>query len=309
MYRLFPFCASAGRRAAAVTRLRDPVTGAFVSKTPYPPDHIPVRRLTLPSTVPFFREPPTDGNSWSEEEVLPAVWKAMLPGGVPKLWKRSQDPASQVQACLDRLASCLYPRAAARWRQVILQDGTHAAEAVPIVPIGDAFCMPLAKAASANLPECMWLDPVRVEATAAVMTHQSGGGIKSGYTLIKLCNRRRGAATAGRRPGGGSVFEFAHRFIHWATMGPPKPPLTWQTAVLIHEQCEDASCCNPMHMRWGTQADNLVPVMLARSEPGPRREHSDQARTAEEGTGGPASPIMATPQQPGGRKQRRRINS
>ena len=52
-----------------MTRLRDPVTREFVSKTPYPPDHIPVRRLVLPSTVPLFREPPIDGSSWSEGEV------------------------------------------------------------------------------------------------------------------------------------------------------------------------------------------------------------------------------------------------
>ena len=56
--------------------------------------------------------------------------------------------------------------------------------------------------------------------------------------------------------------EYAHRFVYWAMRGPPRLPLTWDTAVIIH-LCDKAGCMNPLHMRWGTQDENLHYVLPA----------------------------------------------
>ena len=252
--------ASCHGRISELSRQRDE-RGVFRAHTPYPPDSVPVTRLTLPSLVPAFLEPGT--GPWDEAYVLPSLWRiASSPGGwKPRLWGRLDSPIHEIQALLDKLAACLYHRASNRWQEL---EGRP----VPMEPLGDAFRLPLADARDPWMPACMWPNPVLVDRATGIRQHTLGGKMRSGYTTLDMCEVH---------PGKHVVREFAHRFVHWAMRGPPRYPLTWATAVVIH-LCENASCLNPMHMRWGTQEENL--------EQARRRGDSEDLMAALGGPGG-----------------------
>ena len=215
--------------------------GVWRAHSPYPDASVPVDRLHFPTIVPAYLEP--GQGQWTEAGVPPSVWKAMQPGQHPRLWgKHGGDPALEVQEVLSQLAACLYPRARSRWREL---DGTN----VPMDPLGDAFRFPLADALDPTRPACMWLDPVLVGRSPGIFRHRTDASTGSGYTQLDLCM----AAGPRRLP----IREYAHRFVYWAMKGPPRHPLSWGSAVLLHT-CQDAKCLNPMHMRWGTQAENFA---------------------------------------------------
>ena len=220
-------------------------SGVWRAHSPYLMDaNVPVDRLNLPSIVPAYLEP--GGGQWTEAGVPPSVWKAMQPGQNPRLWgKLGGDPALEVQAVLNKLAACLYPRARSRWREL---DGMN----VPLLPLGDAFRLPLADAVDPTRPACMWLDPVLVGRSTGIFKHMLDASTPSGYNTLDLCM----TAAPDRR----TVREYAHRFVYWAMRGAPRHPLSWGSAVLLHT-CQDAKCLNPLHMRWGTQAENFAQAM------------------------------------------------
>jgi hypothetical protein len=228
------------RAELAQPRERDEL-GVWRAHSPYPDASIHVHRVNLPSIVPAYMEP-WDGQ-WTEAGVPPSVWQAMQPGQHPRLWgKHGGDPALEVQAVLNQLAACLYPRARSRWREL---DGTN----VPMEPLGDAFRFPLADAVDPTRPACMWLDPVLVSRSTGIFKHMLDASTGSGYTTLDLCKTPS--------PERWAVREYAHRFVYWAMRGAPRPPLSWGSAVLLHI-CQDAKCINPLHMRWGTQGENMA---------------------------------------------------
>lgn len=231
---------------AELSRQRDE-RGVFRAHTPYPPGSVPVRRLTLPSVLPAYLEPDF---AWTKESVPPTILAAMQLGQKPLLWgKQFGDPVEEVNVILNKLAACLYDRAHNRWRELEAGGG----QPQPILPLGNAFVTPLADAEFPDRPACMWLNPVLVKKAKGIHLHSNPDAKMgmSGYTQIHLCTE---TVKRGRRRM--DVMEYAHRFVYWAMVGAPRPPLTWDTAVLLHI-CQEAGCLNPMHMRWGTQADNL----------------------------------------------------
>ena len=240
----------------------------FRAHTPYPPASVPVERLTLPSITPAFMEP----GIWSEASTLPTVWVAMTtPEQLrPRLWKPGGsgdgNPVSEVQDVLSQLADCLYTRPQNRWRDT--NRGGEPPEPQPITPSWTTFCYPLADVRHlaptptdtpgaggvttpppwrAMEPACMLPDPALVEKMASLWRHKKPSGKGwTGYVQMDLCH-------FGRRR---RITEYAHRFLYWAICGAPQLPMTWETAVLLHN-CHEESCLNPLHMRWGTQAENI----------------------------------------------------
>lgn len=64
----------------------------------------------------------------------------------------------------------------------------------------------------------------------------------------------------------GSASRRIPRMVCEATYGPPFP-----RAVALHS-CDNPPCCNPSHLRWGTQKENVADAMAkGRHRPGPRR--------------------------------------
>ena len=155
-------CLSCLIRSPELPRQRDE-RGVWRPRPPYAQPNVRVARLALPALLPAYLEP-SDG-PWAEDQVPPALWRAMQPGLIPRLWgKQGGDPVVEVQAVLNRLAACLYPRARSRWREL---DQTP----TPLVPLGDAFRFPLAEADFPGRPACMWLDPVLVARSKGIRRH------------------------------------------------------------------------------------------------------------------------------------------
>jgi len=222
-------------------RLRDEA-GIFRAPPPYPSDNdAPVSRRALPALIAAFVElPSAPGGTWAEADVTPSIWAAMQPGQHRRLWgHQGGNPVLEVQAVLNKLAACLYPRARNRWSEY---EGAHA----PIQPLWEAFRFPLADAVDGNEPACMFLDPAVIRNTTGIRLHRLAD-VKSGYIQLDLCC----APGKGQR----AIREYAHRFVYWAMCGSPRRPLTWEAAVLLHT-CGNHGCLNPLHMRWGTQAEN-----------------------------------------------------
>jgi hypothetical protein len=130
----------------------------------------------------------------------------------------------------------------------------------------EAFITPLAHPPSGNYNEppraaCMFFDPAKVKSTRYF--HHVPRQREKPYVSMQL------GYVKGR--GGGPIWEYAHRFILWAMLGPPAGGLDWGSAVVNHYICQDGTCVHPLHMRWSTQAENLA---LARGPLLPQ-EHDD----------------------------------
>jgi len=72
---------------------------------------------------------------------------------------------------------------------------------------------------------------------------------RGGYGHIQ-CGSRRGGVKRGPRQ--------THRVAYELTFGPIP-----EGQVVRHKKCDNPPCCNPAHLRLGTQADNIADMVAA----------------------------------------------
>lgn len=89
---------------------------------------------------------------------------------------------------------------------------------------------------------CMWVSKALVKAHACMNIPRAGG-----YLHVAI-----GARKGGKPP----IYEYAHRIVAWAMLGPPLEAL--QAPVVMHT-CADETCLNPRHLVWGESAENSTP--------------------------------------------------
>ena len=222
--------------AAGFTMVAGPrlSSGKFESKLP--PSYLDLQNVLLVrgnGQEAYYRTAPAP---YFEDGMLPKIHAAFGPVAPRRISPpfRPWAPGSRnsITRLLDFIGTILHP--IAKRRTFIHPDGSAT---YTNMKGSDAFKYPLTRE-DTNEPVCM------VYHTETARELKYIHALKTGYVGVAL----------GALPGGVELKELAHRIVMWAIKGPPRDSM--RCPVVMHK-CNNKKCLNPMHMKWGEQAENM----------------------------------------------------
>jgi hypothetical protein len=192
-----------------------------------------------------------DGSGITDADLLPTL--ARVGGFGRESMRRRHAKGSLMAGALSGLPLELQQQA---MRRLLRRIGQRFLDPVCVVqrtaPFDFVRTSPIVRHAAVGGPPLAGAPPgavasqvVIVDWLARCMPHDQRAP-EPGYLRVALCGRRTGS----HEP----VMEWVHRVVCYIARGPP-PGNDWAGYEASHI-CSDPRCCNPMHMRWLTPAEN-----------------------------------------------------